>query len=804
MTRHTALILLCLLASPAAIRSQVVINEVMQSNIDCTMDDLNEFPDSWVELFNTASDTTVTLTDYSIGTMPDGSDAWQLPANEIAARGYILVYCDKESTGMHTPFRIDSGKGASVYLFGPDGEIADFLFISKKQPAPNISYGRETDGSDTWGYQYVATPDSANCGQICTKMLGEPVFSEPGRVLTDTLSIELTLSLPEGAPDSTVIRYTTDGSEPTLSSEAYVAPIQFSSTSVIRAKLFCDGYLSPRSTTHSYLFLGREMTLPVVSIVTDDRYFNDSIIGIYVKGSYSDSIRNYEYDWRRPINLEYFADAGSVSVLNQLCETRVAGGASREHKLKTLAIYANKRFGEKQLNYEFFPDQRPGLTKYKSIMLRNAGNDFDYLYMRDAICQRTFSLHTDLDWQAWQPAIVFLNGTYKGILNIRERSNASNIYTNYDGLEDIDMVENWTSLKEGTWDSYYDFLNFYAEKGHTWDEYEKYMDLEEYINLMIMNLYFNNFDFPGNNFMMWRPREEGGRWRFVAKDVDYVMGLYGLGDSSYEIFKWYYDPDYDDFHNWGNDEIHTLLFRHLMEDDDFMRAFTDRCAIYMGDFLNRDGTWEVWEPMYKLIKDEYPNHRKLINQWWPNYDSELSNAKNWLKGRTASFYSQVASQYGLGTPIATEINKHMADTVLSDLDITFNGITLSKGRFDGKYYAGSEVNIEGRPALDEDGNAIGSRFVTGWTVVTYEGTSSSPQHYEGSTLRFTMPATASSIAINATFGQMEGLERVEADPSSAATEIYDLNGNRRDALQRGINIVRQPDGTVRKVLVTSR
>jgi len=93
--------------------------------------------------------------------------------------------------------------------------------------------------------------------------------------------------------------------------------------------------------------------------------------------------------------------------------------------------------------------------------------------------------------------------------------------------------------------------------------------------------------------------------------------------------------------------------------------------------------------MYKLIKDEYPNHRKLINQWWPNYDSELSNAKNWLKGRTASFYSQVASQYGLGTPIATEINKHMADTVLNDLDITFNGITLSKGRFDGKYYAGS-------------------------------------------------------------------------------------------------------------------
>jgi len=88
--------------------------------------------------------------------------------------------------------------------------------------------------------------------------------------------------------------------------------------------------------------------------------------------------------------------------------------------------------------------------------------------------------------------------------------------------------------------------------------------------------------------------------------------------------------------------------------------------------------------------------------------------------------------------------------------------------------------------------------------VTYEGTSSSPQHYEGSTLRFTMPATASSIAINATFGQSEGLEQISDDCDNSPVEIYDLNGNRRDALQRGINIVRQPDGTVRKVLVTSR
>ena len=43
------------------------INELMQSNIDCIMDDLNDFPDSWVELYN-PSVTAVNLQDYKIGT----------------------------------------------------------------------------------------------------------------------------------------------------------------------------------------------------------------------------------------------------------------------------------------------------------------------------------------------------------------------------------------------------------------------------------------------------------------------------------------------------------------------------------------------------------------------------------------------------------------------------------------------------------------------------------------------------------------------------------------------------------------
>jgi hypothetical protein len=46
---------LLLAGSGLTANAQLVINELMQSNVDCLMDDQKEFPDSWVELYNTSN-----------------------------------------------------------------------------------------------------------------------------------------------------------------------------------------------------------------------------------------------------------------------------------------------------------------------------------------------------------------------------------------------------------------------------------------------------------------------------------------------------------------------------------------------------------------------------------------------------------------------------------------------------------------------------------------------------------------------------------------------------------------------------
>lgn len=797
--------LFCLVGSLRNSHAQVAITELMQSNIDCVMDDRNEFPDSWVELFNTSS-SSVNLNEYSIGLTADVNAAWHLPNKTLAPRSYILVYCDKEATSLHTDFRLESGKGGAVYLFHKSKVECNVLDIPK-QPTPGISYTRyiTTDGAEQWAYACAPTPNGENTSPAALGILPEPIISLAAGVYNKQQVAEI--SLPEGVPAGTVICYTKDGTEPTKSSPIYTQPLAIIRPIPLRARLFCDGWASPQSTVQSFILPDHKTTLPIVSIVTDSRYLNDSKIGIYTEGNYNSKKKNYEYDWRRPMHIEIFepdlegSPSGSFPTydlaLSQLCEARVMGAASRGNVLKSLALYANKRFGQKRFDYQFFPDQRPGEPRYKSFLLRNAGNDFDYLYMRDAIIQRTMGSHVDIDWQAWRPAIVYINGTYKGLLNFRDRSNDDNIYTYYDGLEDIDIVKNGYELQHGTWDHFNAFKAFYNEHGHTWDEYSKWLDLDEYINVMALNLYYGNVDFPGNNIVFWRPRTDDGRWRIIVKDTDYALGIYDM-PNSYNMIQWINNADHDGSHNWANQWDHTRLFRRLMEDQTFRTTFLERCAIYMGDFMNERGTRATWDAMYELIKDEYPVHRALINKWWPNYSDELSKARRWLSGRTDTHYNHLAEYYGTGKLNNLVINHTLSTSVLQGLRVTFNGVQLSESTFNGKFFCGSEIHLSGRPALPDDIDdyhrmrlcATGSltgvfdspmpHEVKGWKVVTI-GTNGSQNttYYDGSEITLTMPSCA-CLQISAITEEATAIDELLVDGAgqseSESTTIYDLQG----------------------------
>ena len=776
----------------------LVINEIMQSNIECTMDDIKEFPDSWVELYN-PTDAAINLKDYKISNKNKEKKAWKLPNMTVAAHGYVLVYCDKEGkedNRLHADFRLESGKGCTVYLF-TNQEVVDSLPADmKKMPAPDIAFGRKTDGADEWGYQLTATPGEANCGNICEAkhILGAPVFSEQGRVSSANSSVSLTLSLPEDAPEGAYIVYTTDGREPQPSDAAAEQPktvsLNITKTTVVRAKVCCDGWLSPMSSAQSFIFHPRTMTIPIFSVQTNDKYLNDAAIGLFANNNSKEDKKLH--DWRRPVNIEFFPTEGENSAFNQLGETRIQGGQSRGNALKSMVFYANKRFDpdHKRFSYEFFPDQKPGITEFKSFSLRDGGNDFGDLYFRDLIIQRTMAKNVDLDWQAGHSAVLYINGEYMGMLNIRERSNEDNIYSNYDGLEDLDLIEIShekinnidqfeEEFKEGDADFYNNFKAFYSEKGHSMAEYEQWIDVNEYLNVIAMNFFYGNIDFPGNNIVFWRPNDDATgdlpkRFRVIVKDTDFGLGLYGR-QNSFNTIDLLYNPDNYPNDNWAFTTPATTLLKNMLENADIRDLFIDKCCIFMGDFMNGKGTGATIDLIKEEAMEEFVAHRDKYNPgwgWWTDNRGEITNkfndAKNWAEGRPNYFYQHIGNQWNLGTPRTLTINK----TKKSDIEITFNGIKLSDKVFDGKYFKDRTITLSA--TVTE-----GDKTVTGWKV-----TGAVSKEVQGSELTLQMPN--GNIAIEPIVGVGSGIEEIaNSQQLKANGQLYDLLGNKVQTAQTG-------------------
>ena len=795
--KSTFLIAGMMIAASTTAKAQLVINELMQSNVEYMMDDIKEFPDSWVELYNKGTEA-VNLKDYKISNKNKPKKAWQLPDMTVEPNGFVVIFCDKEGkedNRLHADFRLESGKDGNLYLFkdGDDNPI-DMLEGMAKMPAPDVAYGRKTDGGDEWGYQLTPSAGKPNTGDVCDAkhILGAPIFSEPGRVTSGKGAISLELSLPEGAPEGAFITYTTNGSEPTASDKKYTQAISITKTTAIRAKVFCEGWLSPMSTAQSYIFHPRAMTVPIFSVQTNDKYLNDASLGLFANNNSKEDKKLH--DWRRPVNIEFFPSEDENSAFNQIAETRIQGGASRANALKSMVFYANKRFDpdHKRFSYEFFPDQKPGITEFKSFSLRDGGNDFGDLYFRDLIIQRTMASHVDLDWQAGHTAVLYINGEYMGMLNIRERSNEDNIYSNYDGLEDLDVVEigheqiNGNNMfeeefKEGTADFYEQFKAFYSEKRHSMEEYEKWIDVNEYLNVIAMNFFYGNIDFPGNNLVFWRPNDDAvdcplpKRWRVIVKDTDFGLGLYGRRPD-FNTIDLLYNPQNHQDSNWAFTEPATRLLKNMLEDPDILKLFINKCCLFMGDFMNGKGTGEIIDLIKDEAMEEFVAHRDKFNPgwgWWAvdnrsDIENKFAEAKRWAENRPNNFYRFIGDQWYLGKAIPVTINKGNGDKVES---VTVNDYKLSKGVFDGKLFPSTELYISSM--------ASGDNSIVGWRVIYNPSTDNEEiETFDGNDVTFILK-DCKSATIEPIFKVGTGIQTIKETASKADNAaIYDLLGNK--------------------------
>ena len=785
-----------LFSQQTGLTQELYINEIMQSTFGGTLDRLKEYPDGWVEIYNPGPND-ISLQDYRIGKKNKFSKAYSLPNYIIPAGGYHVILCDKEDLvsystvypdfvrEIHTDFRISTDEDGGLYLFNPSGELVDSVHIPK-MIAMNIGYGRLTDGADSIGYELQVTRGSANGGGH-GKILPDPSLSldswasEKGEALSvRALRIR---AMPDGSPvpDNLVVRITTNGTEPCDTS--YILDkygMLITRNMVFKAAVFCEGYITPPAVTRTFILHNRDISLPIVSLVMDEDDLYSQDYGIITNNNTNSSRNN----WRRPAVFDYFGRGGMATLLHQPSEVRISGAYSREAALKSMIIYADKRFGtEDFFKRSFWGVTRPDSRRAKSISIRNSGNDFGNSMFRDAVAQQVMGMNTDLDWMAAQPIIFYLNGEYKGIMNLRERGNEDNVWTHYDGLEDLTLIENF-QLKEGDYQEYLDFVDFYSQPGHTLEEFNEVMDVVEYTNMMITNIYQSNTDFPGNNNVMWKPMVEGGRWRFIIKDVDRAFGIWG-NSSSQQYLNWVTRKPSDIGSNESaNSEEATQLFRSLMEIPEYRDLFVDRFSVYMGDFLNASyiNSWIDWyheqmEPEWDYFHTLYSINNK------GGWENEINNMKRWTGERTDNMYKQLRDYFSLGSLVSAKVNESVSSA--SYYNITINGVPLTKGVFDGKLFAGREYLF--------DGDYNDTKYdVIGWEVTTQSasGTWNTQQYFEEQ-LTYIIPEGTKSFSINSILGT-NGIEEnvVEDVLQIVNTVYYNAQGISSDVPFKGLNNVK--------------
>ncbi len=439
-----------------------------------------------------------------------------------------------------------------------------------------------------------------------------PEFSPEGSLFSGPQTISLS------SPPGTIVRYTLDGSIPSRDSEEYTGPFRISETTVVRARGFTDSLLPSDVGTSSFV-IDEPATFPVISISTPPEFLFDEDIGITVGVCVSDKHgepgeeppfdpeANFWNRWERPIHLEYFTPEGIPGFAQDAGIAIFGGFLGRQLRQKAFTLFARNKYGDSDFDFPLFPDKP--INSYRRFILRCSSNDFNRTFIRDAMIQSLVIGQMDIDYQAYQPVIVYLNGKFWGLYNMREKTNQFYPEHNY-GIDPdaVDLIEGISKTAHGDGSSYLELLDFVSNNDLTiqsnYDYVKTQMDITEFMNYFITELFVCNHDWLYQNIKCWRDNEPGGKWRWLLYDLDWGFSGELTGkteDYTDNTFQWIQEQG----------EV-SLLFQSLMKNEEFKLEFIQRFATHLNLTFQTDRVLNTIETMAEQISPEIP---RQIERW---------------------------------------------------------------------------------------------------------------------------------------------------------------------------------------------
>jgi hypothetical protein len=668
MMKNIIFLLLCFTLTLFSKVNGLVINEVLAENSTINIDpDFKRHAD-WIELYNN-SNRTIDLSFYALSDDENNLQKWEIPqGTKIKPKGYLLIWADgkyDKFKAVHTNFKL-SGKGETLTLSDDEGNILDSIQFPKQK------------------------------GDIsCTKLNNSIVYMHPtpGKKNTTTYSSskrakEVKISLKSGfysggqtvtlsQSNGGVIYYTTDGSIPTKASRKYTTPIHITKTTILKATAFENGKFASEVSSASYFINEQPITLPVVSIGINPSYLYNNQFGIY---------KNYTLKTRKAATIQYFKN-GQLQFSKNM-GLALSGNQTRAYAQKSLAIFFKSKYGSKSLKYPLFRDKEE-IKKVKSFVLRSSGNDWGFTMMKDGLVHTLIRDTMDLDFQSYEPAIVFINGQYWGIHNIREKTNEDFIEANH-GVDSkaIDFLAEQDDIKAGSGADYFALLNYIKQHPlnipANYNYVKSKMEIDEYINYMITELYVGNIDWPYNNIKYWKEQSSNGKWRWILYDTDD-----SFDSSDFDSLAFVLDETstFESNPPWS-----TFLFRSLMKNRTFKEQFIGAFQSHLNITFETGRVEYFIETLKTAIEPEIQRHftkwPRRNNQDWEFGDwGSIKELYRFANERPAMVRSMLSSHFSLSGNRTLRIDTPIGGAVQLD------GILIDEP-FQGKYFNNSMVRLK--------------------------------------------------------------------------------------------------------------
>lgn len=627
----------------------IIVNEYSASNRTWT-DAYGNYED-WVELYNTSSNF-VNLEGYFLSDDEDNPTKWEFPPAIIGPGEHLIVICsgrDGVFNGVpHAGFRLSQLKPEFILFSEPNGTIVESqqLFVTQV----NHSYGRSSDGANDWSIFSSPTPGSAN-NNPSPAYTNTPIFSVDAGFYSNSVTFQLVGNAPNEE-----IRYTLNGDEPTLSSSLYSGPITIENTTVVRARCFdTNGNALPGFMETNTYFIDEEFTLPVFSFSGDQLFTLFNGTQIEPRGG-----------------VEFFDEAGLL-IDESYCDFDKHGNDSWAYPQRGVDFVSRDEFGyNAELSADFFVTKDRG--DFQRLMVKAAAND-NYpfegggAHIRDSYVQSLSQL-TDLemDERSSTNCIVFVNGEYWGVYDLREKVDDKDFTRHYydqrrqyKGSEEyIQFIKTWgaTVPKYGEaqaiqdWQTTRNFiLNNNMGDPANFAIADSLYDIQSMIDHMVINSFIVSRDWLNYNTGWWRGLNQNGeakKWKYILWDTEAAFGHYinwtGLPDPSV-------NAPVCQVENLTVGDGHVAILNKFMDENPQVRQqYITRYADLLNTKFSCTNLIEILDSMIAVIEPEMP---RQIDTWGgtvQEWSDNVETLKEWILERCDVVQNSMLSCYNLTGP----------------------------------------------------------------------------------------------------------------------------------------------------------